>query len=479
MLAGSGRNHAAVDSPSMVKSTIETLDDNKIKMSVEVDDETMSAAESEAFKQIAKQVQLPGFRRGKVPRRVIESHFGKGVARGQAIEEAVPEAFLKAAAEHELDFIGPPDYDITDGVEEGTLTFDAVVEVRPQINVGGYDGLRVEIPSPFVTEDEISEQIDQVRGQFGELEDVDRAAEPGDRVTIDIEGTHDGEPVEGLTASDYLYEVGSGFVVAELDEHLDGSSAGDAINFDAEHPDPDTEGDLTFDIQVKSVQAMKLPDLDDEFVKDATEFETVEEFRNDISTRLGRSKVEAANTALSNGTAEALGQLVTDDIPDVLIDQEATQRVQNLAWQIQSQGMDFEQYLQFTGSTVEELREQMREPSEGSVKVDLALRAVATAEGLDPTEAEIDEEFEALAGQYGQPAADLKERLAEANQMVSIRADIAKRKAVDWLMERVEIVDPQGEAVDREALEVEEEDQDQEGHDPTGHDDTHDDGEEE
>lgn len=440
----------------MVKSSIETLDDNTVKMAIELDESSLDAAVDEAFRKIAKQVRLPGFRPGKVPRKVIESHFGKNVARGQAIEEAIPDGFLEAAAEHEVDFIAPPSYDITGGEEEGILTFDATVQVRPQVNIGGYQNLKVEVPSPEPSVEDIDEQIDNIRKQFGELEAVERAAAEGDRVTIDIEGTLAGEPVEGLTASDYLYEVGSGFVIAELDEQLDGASAGDSLEFDAEHPDPDEDGDLSFVIAVKEVQEMKLPELTDDFVADNTEFESVDEFRSDIQTRLGEQRKQQANAALQDKTGEALAQLVDHEIPEAMIDAEVRERVNNLAQRMQSQGMEFAQYLELTGTSVQDMMGQMREPATEAVKVDLALRAVAKAEGLEPDEAELTTELEHLATHFGSTADDVREQLRSGNQLVAIRSDIAKRKAGEWIFEHLEIVDTDGNLIDRDALVIEE-----------------------
>ncbi len=185
----------------MVNSTIESLDDDKIKLSIDVDEAMVGKAEDAAFGRLAKQVRLPGFRKGKAPRKVLEAHFGRGVARGEALEEIIPESFLAAAAEHELDIVGRPDYELVDGIEGGPVSFTATVLVRPSVNVGGYDGLRVEVPSFEVSDEDIDADVDRLRAQFGELAPVDRAAETGDRVTIDIEGTYDDEPVPGLTAA--------------------------------------------------------------------------------------------------------------------------------------------------------------------------------------------------------------------------------------------------------------------------------------
>jgi len=453
-----------------VNSTVEELDDNRVKVSVEVAESELEPAIAAAFKKIAKQVRLPGFRPGKAPRRVIESHFGKGVARGQAIEDAIPDYFLAAVAEHEVDFIDGPEYDITSGMDEGDLLFDAVVPVRPSVNVAGYENLRVEITNPTPTDEEIDAQVDVIRGQFSELETVERAAESGDHLTLDIATSHDGEAVEGLTATDYVYELGTGGIVPEFDDNLEGSTAGTAKSFQAEHPDPDTEGELSFEVTVKEVQARILPDLDDAFVADATEFATVEEFREDTRSRLTVMKTGQANQQLSEHTGRELSKLVGEDLPTQLVESEKRNRLEDMALRMQQQGIDFGQYLQITGASVEDMLAQLQEPAEEAVRVDLALRAVAAAEGLEATEADLEEEFGTWAEQTGGDVEALREQVRAANQMVAVRSDLGKRKAVEWLLERVEIVDEAGDPIDRTDLEMPEEEHD---HDHADHDHDH------
>ncbi|MGI9643300.1 MAG: trigger factor [Acidimicrobiia bacterium] len=199
-----------------MKSELTTLESNKVKLSVEVDETEIDNHIDEAFKKIAKEVRLPGFRLGKAPRKVLEARIGKDYARGEALREALPEYYRQAIIEHDVDVIAPPDLDITDGEEEGPVAFEAVVEVRPEITIAGYNGLRVEIPAPAASDEEIASQIDSLRDQFAEREEVSRSAIDDDYVTVDITTSHDGEPVEGLTAEDYTYELGSGLVVEEM-----------------------------------------------------------------------------------------------------------------------------------------------------------------------------------------------------------------------------------------------------------------------
>lgn len=447
-------------SSSTVNSTIETLDDNKVKLSVEVDETEFDVAINAAFKRIAKEVKMPGFRPGKAPRKLLEAQFGHAVGREEALREALPDYYAQAVVAHDVDVIAPPDIEITAGQDEGPVTFDAVVEVRPSIEVAGYNGLRVEIPSPTPSDEEVDEQIDRMRGQYAEFETVERAADDGDHVTIDIAGTHDGEEVPGLTTSDYDYEVGTGAVVAEIDENLRGASAGEVLEFDAEHPDPDEEAPLKFVLTVKEVKEAVLPELDDEWAKETSEFETVQELRDDLVTRMGAMKVAQSQMALQQNTAEALAGLVTAEIPEPMVANEIDARLQDLVGRLQQQGIDPGQYLAQMGQTPDQLREEMREPSEQAVKVDLALRTIADVEDLNPDDEALTEAIDEMAEQSGQDGADLKERLAAVGQTSALRADLGKRNAMEWLTENVELIDENGEPIDRTLLEFPEEDAD-------------------
>lgn len=446
-------------SSSSINSTVEQLDDGKVKLSVEVDEAEFDSAIDAAFKRIAKEVRMPGFRPGKAPRRLLEAQFGHAVGREEALRESLPDYYAKAVVAHDVDVIAPPDIEITAGQETGAIAFDAVVEIRPVVEVAGYDGLRVEIPSPIPTETEIDEQIDRMRSQYAEFEPVDRPAEDGDHVTIDISGTHGDEAVPGLTTSDYDYEVGTGAVVAEIDENLRGASAGDELEFEAAHPDPDEDEPLSFSVTVKEVKEAVLPDLDDEWAKEASEFETVEELRADLRERMGTMRIAQARQALQQKTAEALAALVTVDVPEAMIDGEIDARLQDLVGRLQQQGIDPGQYLAQMGQTPDQLRAEFREGAEQSVKVDLALRTVAEAEGLYPDDDKLTEVIDEMAGQSGQDGAELKARLAEVGQLSALRADLAKRDALEWLTDNVELIDEDGAPVDRALLEFPEDDQ--------------------
>ena len=436
-----------------MKSTVETLDDNRVKLSVEVDEETFDVAVDAAFKRIAKEVRMPGFRPGKAPRRLLEAQFGSAVGREEALREAMPEYYAQAVIEHDVDVVAPPEIEIIGGQEDGPVQFDAVVEIRPSVSAVGYDGLRVEIPNPVASAEEIDEQIDNLRRNFAELSVVERAAADEDHVTIDIEAIHGDEPVPGLTTTDYDYLLGSGAVVPEIDENLRGASAGDEVEFSADHPDPEEEEPLQFSITVKEVKEAVLPDLDDEFARANSEFETVEDLRADMADRMNTMRIQQANMAVQQNTAEALAALVTDEIPESMIENEINARIQDLVQRLQQQGMDVGAYLDAVGQTAETLAAEFREPAEQAVKVDLALRSVADLQGLVPDDDRIDEVIAEMAGPSGQDPDELKARLAEVGQISALRSDLAKQAAMEWLTDNVELVDEDGDAIDREALE--------------------------
>lgn len=456
-----------------MNSTVESLEDNKVKLSVEVDADEFEVEVEKAFKKVARDVRLPGFRQGKVPRRVLEARFGSGIARGQALEDSIPEFFMTALSEHEIDIINAPDYEIISGEEDGPLHFDATVEIRPQVTISGYENLQVEIPNPDPSDEEVQSEVDSFLGQFAELASVERSADDDDTVTMDIATSYQDEEIEGLTAADYSYRVGTGAVVAELDENLRGASIGDVLEFQAVHPDPEEDGSLAFRIEVKDIQEQVLPELTDEIVADASDFSTAEDFRTDVRTRLVETKRAQADAMWREKAAEALGALVTDDPPAALVDTEVRNRVEDMARRLSQSGLQFEQYLQMVGQSIDDVFEQMREPAVESVRVDLALRSLAVAEGLEASDEDLDGEFDQLAEGTGMSLEELRKQISTPNQLMLMKADITKRNAADWLLDRVEVVDEDGNVVDTEALEPEPQDQE----DDHAHD--HHDGEEE
>jgi len=437
-----------------VKTTVAPLEGNKVKLSVEVDEDEFDKAINDAFRKIAREVRIPGFRPGKAPRKVLERRLGAQVGREQALHDALPEYYAQAVTDNDVDAIDAPEIDITAGEDDGPVAFDAVVEVRPVVQVPGYGGLRVELTRPEMPDDEVDAQIDRMRQVQATFADVDRAAQEDDAVVIDITGTLDGEAQDGLTADDYSYTVGSKAITPEVDEQITGAKAGDILEFGATHPDPDEERELRFKVLVKQVRERVLPDADDEWASENSEFETIDELRRSIRDRGTLVRRAQAQSALREATGQALAKLVEDEIPEALVTHEVNHRAQDLALRLQAQGLTPEQWLAITGKSSDDLTAELREAAETSAKVDLALRAVAEAEGLECTDDDLDDELAEVAERVGEPVARVRAEFERGGNLSAVRSDVRKRKALDWLLERVEIVDEDGQAIDRADLEV-------------------------
>jgi trigger factor len=433
-----------------MRSSVEPLEGNKVKVSVEVDEAEFDKAIDAAFRKIARQTRIPGFRPGKAPRRILEARLGADVAREEAIRDALPDYYIKALEEQDVDAIAAPEIEITSGQDAGPVQFEAVVEIRPQVSVAGYQGLRVTVPSPEVADEEVDRQLDRLREQFGELKTVSRPARDGDHVLIDLSGYRHSEQIEGLTADDFLYELGSGSVVPELDEQLRGTKAGDILKFTA--PVPGQDEDVGFQVLVKEVKEKLLPDVTDEWASDASEFDTVDALRDDIRTRVGAVKKMQAQLSVRNEVVDALVELVAEEIPEPLVNEELQRRLHELSHRLSAQGADLAQYLQATGRSAEEFQSDLREAAISAVKADLALRAVADAEGLEASDEELDAEIERIAQAAGQKPAAVRKQLDRNDQLPAVRSDIRKGKALAWLTEHVEIADEEGKIIDRAEL---------------------------
>ncbi len=446
-----------------MRATAAPEEGNKVRLSVEIDEVEIDEALDGVMKRLAREVRVPGFRPGKVPRRVIEARMGGATAlRGEALREALPGFYARAVSDTEVDPIDQPEIDITSGDESGAVSFDAVVEVRPSVAVPGYRGLVVTLPNLEVTEDEVNAHIDRLRATSGELVEVSRPAKDGDQVTIDIHGTRTGPRAghqdDDLDAQDLLYEVGGGGVVPELDDQLRGAKAGDILSFDTT---VGAEGQaITFRVLVKDTKELVLPEVTDEWAAEASEFETVDELVSDLETRLRQRHVVQAQMALQRQTAEALAELVTEEIPDQLVAVELRERIHDLTHRLDGQGMTLAQFLGATGRDEQAFVDELRSGALESVKVDLALRAVVDAEGIEVTEEELDEELAAMGERLEMDVDEVREQLERAGRLAAVRSDRRKAKAMRWLVDNVELVDEDGKPVSRDDLTVE---QDEEG----------------
>ena len=464
-----------------VSSSIENLKDSKVKVTIEVSEDQMEDAINDAFTKIAKEVKMPGFRKGKTPRKVLEAKFGKEYARSEALNEIIGDVYFQAVNEHELDVIAQPEVEITDGQETGPVSFEATVEVRPEISVSGYKDLQIEIPSIAVTEEEIQESIDRLREQAAERIEVKRPAAHGDFITMNLSGSINGEDEESLTAEGFTFEIGSSFIVETINEALTGAKIGEIKEFEGTHPSEE-DSQLSFQALIKNVEEKKLPDLTDELVAELTEFETMALLTADTENRIDEMKRSQVPSQLSSKLGEALSELVSEDPPEALIQEQVQNQIQDMAMRMAQQGMQFEQFLQATGQSVEDLITNLREPAEQAVKTDLALRGIAISEKFEISEADLDNEIEEIAKQYAWRAAveanevNLEEELTpeevdaaigprlqsekeklqhsmhEHGQIRILKADLLKQKALKFIEESTKIVDDEGNELDREEL---------------------------
>jgi trigger factor len=434
-----------------VKSSVEPLEGNKVKLYVEVDEAEFDKDIEQAFRAIAREVKLPGFRNGKAPRRVLEARIGVGPAREQALRDAIPQYLGKAVREHDVDLVATPEVEITGGEEEGLVEFEAECEVRPEIIVPGYAGLRIELDSPVPTDHELQEAQETELKAGGSLADVDRPAASGDFLTVDIAANRDGEEVMGLNTEDWSYELGQGWVADDFDEHIMGAEVGAVLNFTTTPKGTEEAADFT--VTVKSVQALALPELTDEWVAENTgEFETVEAWTASITERLTERKLSQVRSAVMSQLTAALTGLVEIDAPESMVQSEMQSQAENMARQLQMQGIDFQAWMSATGQTPQQFVEATRPQAEQSVKADLALRAVAVAEAIEVGDDDIEMEYARMAMQYGQKAKEVRKMYERNDAVPELIAQIRKSKAMDWLLHHVEMVDHQGQVIDRDLV---------------------------
>ncbi|HTW98346.1 MAG TPA: trigger factor [Acidimicrobiales bacterium] len=469
-----------------MRATLVPLDGHTMKLTVEVGEDEILAARDETIGRLTREARLPGFRPGKVPRRVLEARLGAKAIREQVLAEALPRYYDEAVEEQELDVIAQPEIDITSGQEGGTLVFDAVVQVRPQVSIPGYEGLAVTLARPEATDEEVQAQLDRLRGQFAQLSDVARPAAPGDVLTLDVHASRDGEPLPNLDLDDQTYELGSGRLVEGGDAQLTGSKVGDIIALRVDRPDGSPTGEPTgeqpIDLQVlvKRVREKVLPELDDEFASDASEFDTIAELRDDLASRITAAKRAQAGMALRERALEALAQLVDAELPPVLVEHEREHLAASLVSGLERRRVRLGDYLAATGQTEESLLAGLEEQARLQVRTDLALRALAAAESIEVDESDLDEEIVRLSQGAKRSPAQVRADLERSGRIAGLRSELRNTRALAWLVEHVAVVDDEGNPIDRSALLVDDAagDGDSDADDPEADDDVADDLEE-
>ncbi len=434
-----------------MRATTTTLENNRVKLTVEVDEPEMDEAIDAAAKKLSKQVSIKGFRKGKVPKNVLMAHLGGPSAlRGEAIRDSIPDFYAHAVSDTMIDPIAQPEINITAGEDDGNLVFEADVEVRPEVSITGQNDLRVTIPSPVVTDDEVNAQIDRFRETDAMLRDVERPIVTGDLVTMDVHVAQIDTDEEPLDMSDFMYTVGSGAITEGVDDLIIGMKAGEELK---------VNGNVgvgivaTYELTLKKVQERELPELSDEWVRENTDWQSEEEMRDAIFDQMRRRRIMEAQMSQRDAVLMALSDLVSEaTVPDALVQDETNERLHDLGHRLEQQKLNLETFLQVTNQTSDQLLETLRADAVRAVRIDLALRALVRAEGLDASDEEVEDELVTTAAAMKVTPDLLRTNLRDTGRVVTFRSEVAKMKASRWLTEHVTYVDPEGVEIDRTLL---------------------------
>jgi trigger factor len=436
-----------------VKSTVETLSPTRVRLAVEVPFDELKPSLDKAYASIAKQVRVPGFRPGKAPARIIDQRVGRAAVLDEAVQDAVPRAYADAVRENEVRVVGQPEIELTKLDDGDSLAFTAEVDVRPQVTLPSYDGIEVGVDDVTVTDEEIDQQVAGLRERFAVLKAADRPVAEGDYVSIDLRATVDGEEVPGGSTTGLSYEVGSDELMPGLDEALAGASAGDQREFRTELVAGDFAG-RTADVAVtvRSVKEKELPELDDEFAQTASEFDTLEELRADVRARLERVKALEQGAQARDAVLEALLSATDVPLPESAVRGEVEWRQHDIGHQLEGAGLRLEDYLSAEGRSREDFDDEVRRNAEAAVKSQLVLDAIADAEELGVSEAELTEHVIAQAQRYNVSPQEFAQQMTQAGNLPALVSDVRRSKALATVLERARITDASGRPVDLEAL---------------------------
>jgi trigger factor len=432
-----------------VKTDVEELSPTRVRLTIEVPFEELKPNLDHAYREVAKQVRVPGFRPGRIPPRVIDQRIGRGAVLEQAVNDAVPQLYGKALAENEVFALGQPELEITKLDDGKELAFTAEVDVRPSFEIPDIDGMAVTVEDADVTPDQVEEYLGALRERFASLKGADRPAGHGDYVTIDLAATVDGKPVEDAQASGISYEVGSGSMLDGLDEALDGMAAGETKVFPAELAGGKLAG-MTADVSVtvNSVKVKELPDLDDEFAQSASEFDTVGELRAGTRKQLETMRRAGQAGQARDRALEALMSRIDIPLPDKVIEQEIASRWESLSQRLERSSSTLESYLDSNGMTRAELDEEFSRDARRSVKAGFILDKLAGQEELGVEQEELGAYLTEQAYRLGVPPERLAQQLTDRSQLGAIVADVLRSKAMSLIAERAKITDETGRDVD-------------------------------
>lgn len=413
------------------KKLIET---NKYELSISVDKATFDAAVTKVYKKQAKNITIPGFRRGKAPRAIIEKMYGTGVFYEDAVNEVLPDAYEEAAKESALEIVGRPEFDI-DTIDDNGVVIKAVVFTKPEVKIEGYKGLAATKKAAVVEDKEVEEEIDRVRERNARIEEVtDRAARDGDIANIDFEGFVDGKAFDGGKAEGHEIALGSHSFIEGFEEQICSHNIGDEfdvnVTFPAEYHAKELAGKpATFKVKLNALKVKELPEADDELATLASDFDTIAEYKADIKAKITERKEKAADGEVEEQLIDALVELLEADIPECMYDEEAENLLRDMDNNLRMQGLDLKTYFQYTGMDLEGARAEMRPRAIKQVKTRLALEAVAALENIEATDEEYEAEVEKMAKAYGVEV----DKVRELIPVDGVKADIKVRKAVDFI----------------------------------------------
>ena len=436
-----------------MKSAVETLSPTRAKLTVEVPFEELKPSLDAAYKQIAKQINVPGFRKGKVPPMVIDRQVGRPAVLDQAINEALPQLYVKALQENDIQPLAQPDIDIIKFEDNEVLEFTAEVDVRPEIKLPDYDGIEVTVDDIGVTDQDVEEQVQNLRERFATLNDVDRAAAEGDFVVMDLKATKDGEVVEGAEAAGMSYKVGRGGMLDGLDDALTGMSGGEEKTFTSKLVGGDQLGeDVDVEVKVTGVKEQELPELDEEFAQSASEFDTVEELNADVKVRLERGKRLEQAAAARDAVLEKLLDMVEVPLPDSVVAEEIKARRNTIEQQLAQAGMTMEAYLESEEQTVDEFEADLVERVRDAVAAQFILDEVAKKEELGVDQSELSEHVFRRAQQSGQNPDDFARHMVEHNHISDMVSEVVRGKALATIVEGAKVTDESGSHVELKLL---------------------------
>jgi trigger factor len=436
-----------------VKSAVETLTPTRAKLTVEVPFDELKPSLDAAYKKIAQQITVPGFRRGKVPPMVIDRQVGRGAVLEQAINEVVPQKYVEALQSHDLQPLAQPEVEVTRIDDNEAIEFTAEVDVRPEITVPDWHGLSAEVEDTTVTDEDVDEQVEALRERFGTLSDVERPAADGDFVTIDLAATQDGQPVEGAEVSGMSYRVGRGGMLEGLDDALVGMSAGDDKTFSSELVGGDLVGQqVEVQVKVAQVQEQELPELDDDFAQLASEFDTAGELTDDVRNRLGNGKRLEQAAAARDAVLEKLLEQVEVPLPETMVADELTERRRGVEEQLAYAGITLEKYLEDEGQTQEEFEADLERRVRDAVAAQFVLDKIANELELGVDQGELTEHMVRRAQQSGQDPQEFANHMFEHNHIPELVAEIRRGKALAQIVESASVTDGSGNAVDLKNL---------------------------